>query len=136
MEGTIALILGVALIGLWVAFLFESRNEMNRNEYLSTAFVFQWNVLPFIVALELLATHNLMVLAVGLLVFFICWPFAKFLILIAPVASGWHVGLKWCSKLFANSETQVLLGALVVAIAVTLVCQAVVAAVRIPPRHA
>ncbi|MDA0989514.1 MAG: hypothetical protein O3A51_02030 [Verrucomicrobia bacterium] len=136
MGTTLAVALGIALIGLWIAFLFESRNEMNRHEYLSPSFIFQWNILPLVVALELIATHNLAVLALGLLVFFLCWPFAKILMIVVPTLAGWHVGMQWSSRLFQHSEQQAMLGALIVAIVVTIVCHGAVAAVRVKPRNA
>ena len=134
-QAVLATVFGIVLLVLWVVFLFETRQEMNRRERLSAAFLFQWNVLPFIVALELLATRSMAVLAVGILLFFICWPFAKFLLTAAPLVAGWHVGLQWCSSPKTNSSQQAIVGAIAVAIVVTFICQANVVAMRRPPRH-
>ena len=135
MQAILATVFGIVLLGLWVVLLFESRHEMNRRERLSPAFLFQWNVLPLIVALELLATRSMAVLAIGVLLFFVCWPFAKFLLTAAPLVTGWHVGLQWCSSPQSNTQQQAFVGAIVVAIVVTFLSQAIVAAIRRPPRH-
>jgi hypothetical protein len=135
MQATLATIFGIILMALWIVFLFETRNEMNRRERLPLSHYFQWNVLPFILALELFATRSMAVLAVGVLVFFLCWPFAKFLMMAVPLGAGWHLGLRWCSDVPGNSQQQSLVGAIAVAIVVTFVCQAIVAAMRRPPSH-
>lgn len=136
MVPSLATLAALIVLGLWVAFFFESRNEMNRQEYLTPAFVFQWNVLPLMVALELLATQHLIVLALGVIVFFLSWPVARFLTLAAPVLVGWHVGITWFEHLRATRDDHVLLGGLIVAIVLALICQGVVAAVSARPRHA
>lgn len=127
--------IGVALIAIWVAFLFEGREEMRRHERLSYEYMFKWNVLPLLVALELFTTQSLVVLAIGAMAFFLCWPFAKYSLAALPILTGWHVGTAWFSKFYAQSDHRVMMGAVVVAIVMTLVCQSIVVAMRRPPAH-
>ncbi|MCE9615506.1 MAG: hypothetical protein K8T26_14640 [Lentisphaerae bacterium] len=135
MQTGLAAGIGVALIAIWVAFLFEGREEMRRSERLSYDFVFKWNILPLLVALELFTTHSLAVLGVGAMAFVLCWPIAKYSLAAMPVITGWHVGTQWFSKIYAQSDQRVFMGAVIVAITMTLVCQAIVAAMRRPPAH-
>lgn len=125
----------VILMVLWVVFLFESRREMCRSERLSYDYLFKWNVLPLMIAMELLTTHNLMVLGLGALAFVLCWPIAKFAVLAAPLITGWHVGAEWFSKVYTQADHRVCLGALTVALVMTLMIQVVIAVLRRPPRH-
>ena len=126
-------ILSIALICIWVAYLFEGRNEMNRRERLSEAFVFQWNVLPLIVALELLVTGKVLVLIVGFILFFVAWPFAKFLIALLPFAVGMHLGVEWSTLMTMNTIQMYTVG-FFSAIALSILCQFVYVAMLSPPR--
>lgn len=128
-------VIGTALLVIWVAFLYEGREEMRRYERVSHDFLFKWNVLPLLVALELFTTQNLLVLGVGALLFFLCWPIAKFALVTAPVLTGWHVGTEWFSRMYAQQDHQVFMGAVLVAGVMTIVSQAIVAAIRRPPAH-
>ncbi len=129
-----ATILGIVLMFIWIAYLFEGRNEMNRRERLSQAFVFQWNVLPLITSLELLVTGNLFILVVGMVLFFVAWPFAKVLIGVLPFVVGWHLGMAWFSGLMGMETLQVYIAAVFSAVGLTILCQFVYIAMLSPPR--
>lgn len=136
MSATLSAIIAGFLMIIWVAFLFEGRREMSRCERLSYDYVFKWNVLPLMIAMELLVTHNMFVLGIGALAFVLCWPIAKFAVAAAPVITGWHVGSQWFSKLYVNPDQRVVLGALIGALAMTILVQSIVAAMKRPPANA
>ncbi len=126
---------GILLLVLWIAYLFEGRKEMNRRERLSQAYIFQWNILPLIVALEILVTGNIITLAVGLFLFFVAWPFAKFCLATLPFATGWHLGVSWFSEISALQAIQTYTAAVLCAVLLTLFCQTVYVVMLSPPRH-
>lgn len=136
MSVTLSGVIGGALLILWVAFLHEGREEMRRFERVSYDFLFKWNVLPLMLALELFTTHNLAILALGAMAFFLCWPIAKFALAATPIITGWHVGTEWFSRLYAQQDQRVLMGAVLMAGVMTIVSQTIVAAMRRPPAHA
>jgi len=128
--------ISILLMVLWVVFLFEGRREMCRSERLSYDFMFKWNVLPLMLALELATTQNVLVLLLGALAFVLFWPIAKFAVIAVPVITGWHVGMQWFSKLYMQADPRSFIGALMVAIAMTLMVQVILALLRRPPAHA
>lgn len=135
MNPTLAISIGLGLLVLWVAFLFEGREEMRRCERLSYDFVFKWNILPLMVALEVFTTHSLAVLGLGAMAFFLCWPIARYSLAAAPVITGWHVGTEWFSRIYSQSDHRVWVGAVTVAVAMTLISQFIVVVMRRPPAH-
>ena len=132
MQPILSWVIAVLLMAMWVGFLYEGREEMRRSERLSYDFVLKWNVLPLLVALELVTTHNPVVLGVGAMAFFLLWPIAKASLAALPALTGLHVGTAWFSKLPMHSEQSVLIGAIAVAIALTLISQIIAAAMRRP----
>jgi len=129
------MVIAAVLLMLWVAFLFEGRREMYRTERLSYDFIFKWNVLPLLVALELLTTSSLLVLVLGGLAFVLCWPIAKFAITVAPLLTGWHVGMQWFSTCYPPTDPRLSLSAVMVALALVVFTQTIVVALRRPPLH-
>ena len=135
MQPLVSWIIAIVLMALWVGFLYEGRDEMRRTERLSYDFVLKWNVLPLLVALELVTTQSLIPLGVGAMAFFLLWPIAKLALAALPILIGLHVGTEWFSKFHAYSEQSVLIGSIVVAIVLTLVSQTIAVAMRRPPAY-
>jgi len=134
MADKVSLVIGFILMVLWVAYLFEGRRIMNERERLPSAFILQWNILPLLVAIELFATRNPVVAVAGLLFFFLCWPFARMLMLIVPFVIGWHVGV----EIFgggALTTAHAAFAGLVVAVVLTCCSMLIHASMTLRPRH-
>lgn len=94
MSNSLSVIMVVGLLAVWVVYLFEGRRLMQIRGQLSNAFILQLNILPPLVAFELLVSPNpLAVAVVALLFFFVCWPFARYLMVAVPLVTGWHIGM-------------------------------------------
>jgi hypothetical protein len=127
--------IGGLIAAIWVAFLFEGRTEMRRYERLSDDFLFRWNILPLMVALDLIFTQDIAVLGIGLLAFFLCWPIARLALMLVPVLAGWHIGSLWFAGLYSPNDSRVVVGAVLMALALAMVSQCIVVVMRRPPAH-
>ena len=100
----IPILIGVALLMLWVYFLLVGIKTIRIQGSVMQATVFQFNILPFIVGISLIITGSLWWLVVGVVVWILAVPFSQFLTYLFPLIVGWLLGTFVFSGMYPYSK--------------------------------
>ena len=128
----ISRILGAILLLAWLIFIPVGRYWFRRRGGLMHATVFQWHILPFIVAVGLIASGSLLVLFALPVAWILSIFFPNFFMFIFPLVTGWVNGGLVYSCFYSNSNLWYYLSCVIGTLVTFLVCTIVTAVVAGP----
>jgi hypothetical protein len=132
-----ARIIGAILLVLWLVFIPVIRRLIRAQGQVMHSTVFQFNILPFIVGVGLIASGNLWFLVVLPVAGVLSVPFqmfTSFFMFHFPLISGWVIGAHILTDMFPDSKGWYWGGGAIGAVVMLIVCSIVTAIVTAPPR--
>ena len=125
----VANIIAGLLILFWLVHLPIGRRTAHAQGGLMYATVFQFNVLPLIVAIGLFLSGNLLHLVLGAVAWVLAMRFSTFFMFVFPLVTGWVYGAIILSRLYPESTAWYYGGAVLGVLTMFIVCTIVVAIV-------
>jgi uncharacterized membrane protein len=123
----VANIIGGLLVLFWLVHIPIGRRTARAHGGLMYATVFQFNVLPLIVAIGLFLSGNLLHLIVGAVTWILAIRFSTFFMFVYPLVTGWVYGGIILSRYHTDSAVWYYSGAALGALTMFVVCSIVVA---------
>jgi len=130
----IARVLGGLLLVAWLLLIPVGRYWFRRMRGLVYATVFQWHILPFIVAVGLIASGNLLVILVFPVAWILSIFFPKFFMFVFPLVTGWVNGGLVYSCFYSDSKLWYYVSSGIGVLCMFLLCTIVTAIVTAPAK--
>ena len=130
-----AIIIGIILLLAWLTFIPVTRRVMRIQSRITHATVFQYNILPFIVGINLILSGNPLCLVILPIAWVLSIFFPRFFLFIFPLVAGWGLGINTFTGIFPGSRGWYWGGGAIGAVTMFCFCTIVVAIVTIPPKR-
>ena len=131
----VARIIGGILLVLWLFFIRIARMHIRKHRQVMRATVFQYNILPVIVAISLLVSGNLWFLVMLPVAWVLSIPFSSFFLFFFPLPIGWVLGARVFSDIYPDSSGWYWGGGVIGVVTMEIICSIVTGIITPPARE-